>query len=516
MHYFIKVLVLFVLLFSSQMSYAQYEHTTNWDERIGHGEDSVRARKVYVEFQNEHINTRNWDLEGYRCWRYLFDKVPFCHKNIVSSGGGCAMLESLMTSEQDPSIRLLFYQDLMEVCDFRIKNLKALNSFEEPKSRVALGDVMVWKAYYYNKYGPDVKGSGYTEEQAHDNYVKAFAVVREKGGTEDLQAAFLSDYYLTSYKLYQKDPDKYFEQFLKDYQECQASCEKMLSLAKKESDPDEAKRINDMYEGARSYIEANFTNSGIASTDNLIAHYTPLLESHKDDIKFLESALDMMTKYNCTAYDIYFEYAKQADELKPSYLSSMGMAAYHNHMANQYQREYDVDMEAQEREKMLQSYKKAELLCTNDSLRGSVCMEIANGLVLTHNYVGAEEYLNKAVKYDKNLAGKAKFYEGMSHTYNALAQYRLFARSQGGNYSAAVAYQNEYQAALNSYQSSKRMDITMTGRADAYEKWTRENVGKYQENIRKVIDAKRRNAAAQAEYERYMAKKRREEEFWRK
>ena len=125
----------------SASAMAQYEGT-QWYDRIGTGEDSLRTRQNLSLFQTA-INSNNW-AEAYESWKPVFEKAPFSQMGIYTNGA--YMLAMLIQGEQDAAKKQAYFNELMNVYDTRVKNLAGLNSFTKVERRATEGDVIARKA----------------------------------------------------------------------------------------------------------------------------------------------------------------------------------------------------------------------------------------------------------------------------------------------------------------------------------------------------------------------------------
>ena len=90
--------------------------------------------------------------------------------------------------------------------DTRVKNLDALNSFENEKGKSTMGDVLSLKADYYNWTAPTVEGSEYTLNKSYANYREAITMINEKGGRE-IEGSVLQNFFLVSDAMYKAGPN---------------------------------------------------------------------------------------------------------------------------------------------------------------------------------------------------------------------------------------------------------------------------------------------------------------------
>ncbi len=471
------ILVMGVAMVSVPM-FAQYEEymgnkdftddETRWAiSYIGEEPESDPGKKVsgYVTMMQMHYNAENW-VEMYDDWKWLITNAPVATVSIYARGA--VMLGTLIKSETDEAKKKVYLDDLMSLFDTRLKYLKYLNaSIAEGKRGTATeGDVLIAKANYYHIYGYGIDPD-YTYNTIYDMYDKGIKKINEEGGRE-VKGAYIQYFFSVSEELYKVDNDYYREQFLNDYLESKEVCEKMLQLAKEETDMEKAQQIVDEYDRPLAVIEQVFAQSGAADREQLIAMYTPKVEQNKDNVTYLRSAMTVLANNECDDTDVYYAAAKYAYDIEPTYESAIGMA--------QFSKKQDKLND------MLTYYNKAIELCQTDKTRGRICMNIANSLINGKQYTGAQVYLDRATEYDNDLAGQAYLKKAVVLT--ALGQ---------------------YSEALTCCTQASDADITVSGTAN-----------RLSDRIKSAQANATANAKAMAEYNAYKAQQQAEEDFWSK
>ncbi len=443
-------------------AYAQYEGTT-WEQRIGTGQDSIDTRQNLSLYQMS-LQNQQW-AEAYTSWKAIIEKAPCAQKGIYTKGA--FMLYTLITNEQDKAKKLQYFNDLMMLFDTRVKNLDALNSFENEKGRSTLGDVLSLKADYYNWTAPKVEGSNYTLNQSYANYKEAIKMINEKGGRE-IEGSVLQNFFLVSDAMYKAKPEAMREKYLQDYLDSKDACEKMLQLAKEaqaEGDAERAKKLVEKYDGPLALIEQTFTQSGAADKEQIVNVYTKKLETYKNDINKLNSALNLMSQNDCDDTDIYYQYAQAAYAIEPTYQSAIGCAQF-----------------AQKQEKAEESakyYDKALELANNDNVKGAICLRISKALAAT-DVDKSNSYIEKAIGFSKDLAGKAYLQQAIN-----------------------MVHANKYPEAIAFCDKAAESDITVAGSAE-----------RLKGNIQHAQAVNAENAKKKAEYDEFKANQKKEEEFW--
>lgn len=458
-------------------TYAQYEKYdgntdfTNDEKRweiayIGSEpmENPGKAVSGYVTMMQMHYASQNW-MEMYENWKWLISNAPIATVSIYARGA--VMLGELIKAETDATKKKQYLDELMSLFDTRLKYLKYLNASipEGKRGRATEGDVLIAKANYYHIYGYGVDGNEYTYNKIYDMYAKGIKAINEEGGRE-VKGAYIQYFFSVSHELYKVSNDYYREQFLNDYLETKEVCEKMLQLAKEETDPERAQAIVNEYDRPLAVIEQVFAESGAANREQLIAMFTPKVEANKDNLNYLRSAMTVLSANECDDTEVYYKAAEYAYQIEPTYESAIGMASWSKQQGKM--------------QDMLKYYEKAIELCQTDATRGRISLVIASSLINSKQYTGALVYLDKAIAYNNDLAGRAKMQKAA--VYTAL-----------GQYSQALTYCDQASAA----------DITVSGAAN-----------RLSSKIREVQANAAANARAKAAYDAYIAKQKAEEDFW--
>ncbi len=457
-----KVILSIAMVGISSTAMAQYEGTT-WEQRIGTGQDSIDTRQNLSLFQMSFENKEY--AEAYTSWKAIIEKAPCAQKGVYTKGA--FMLYSLITTETDNAKKLQYFNDLMMLFDTRVKNLDALNSFENEKGRSTMGDVLSLKADYYNWTAPTVEGSEYTLNKSYANYSEAIKMINENGGRE-IEGSVLQNFFLVSDAMYKAAPDVMREKYLQDYLDSKDACEKMLQLAKEaknEGNEEKANKLLEKYDGPLALIEQTFTQSGAADREQIINVYTKKLEKYKTDGAKLNSALNLMAQNDCDDSDIYYQYAEAAYNIEPTYQSAIGCAQF-----------------AQKQGKTEESakyYDKALELASNDNVKGAICLRISKALAAT-DVDKSNSYIEKAIAFNADLAGKAYLQQAIN-----------------------MVHADKFNEAISFCDKAKENDITVAGSAD-----------RLKANIQHAQAVNAENAKKKAEYDEYKANQKKEEDFW--
>ena len=428
-------------------------------------EDSIKSARSYVSAFQQGIANQDY-REAYASWKYLMKHTPFINNGIYA-GNAPYMFYQLITNEQDANMKLVYFKDMMRMFDERLNRLDSINSYNKVKN--TKGDVLAVRADYYNYTAPSIgEACGYNFKTHYGNYADAIKEIKENGGRE-IEGSVLQNFILIS-DAYFKQVPTHREQYMQDYLDSKDACEKMLQLAKEaeaEGDTAKAQQLVAKYDAPLAIIESTFAQSGAANREQVIALYEKTIEAKKDDLAYLRSAMTLMSNADCDDADIYYKAAEYAYNIEPTFESAIGLGQMEQKNGNM--------------NKMLEYYNKAIELCKNDATKGNICLRIASALRKSSQYTGALNYLDKVSNYNPDLAGKALIQQATVYT-------------QLGQYNDAISAARKATAA----------DITVSGTAD-----------RLIASIQKAQANAAANAKAKAEYDKYMAKKKAEEDFWK-
>lgn len=367
----IGVCIVFILIFllHGTVAYSQLEGTT-FEKRLGEGTKLYKANiglnNRFVKYYNRfaeiannsnfgeersagsfELNFDKWPCDSvYECWRRFYDAAPYSNKNVYVYGA--VMLDSMsLHAKVSDAERLLYFQDLMQIYEDRIRRLDTLNSIyteAEAQHRSTKLGVMLNAAVVYWHTAPRVKGSGYTEEKAYQNFVNA---LKQSSGIadEEVRPVFLEYYFAACRDLYKSDKEKYMEQFLTDYTACLDACDNMMSAYADGKDS-----VQWMYyAGARNNIGVYFKSSGAATVENIEKFYSSRLDSIKDDYPALKNAVHLMMSSNDSLLtsNVFYKACRYSYKLHPDYENCIGMALIEKN-------------QMEDRDKALEYFKEAE------------------------------------------------------------------------------------------------------------------------------------------------------------
>ena len=376
------ILSILLCLASALPALAQFENVSNDDRLGGKGTKQYSANADYYSKFNafrdrcseilkdadgnpildEKGNPRHsgkfdtdpstWPCDSmYECWRRLYNGAPFYTKNIYVQGATMLDTMSLYAPKSDAE-RLMYFQDLMQVYEDRIRRCDSLNSIEkEERYKSSRPAVMVKAATVYQHTAPKVKGSGYTALKAYQRYVDAFKAIRESknAANDEMHPSYLENYFMACRDLYLTDRPTYTEQFLTDYTTCIETCDKMMADY---AGNDSLKANWQGYANARNNIGVYYGRSGAGSAKNLESFYTSRLDSIKDNYTALKNAVHlMMTNDTLLSSPVFYKACNFSYKLQPDYENCIGKAQQEKN-------------EFENREGALEYFRKAEELST--------------------------------------------------------------------------------------------------------------------------------------------------------
>ena len=455
-----KFAITFALAAAATPALAQYEGTSVYD-RIGHGEDSIEVLNNLVLYR-DYYKAKDW-ASAYEPWKQVLTKAPFAQVGVYAYGA--AILGNLIINTTDVAQKKVYFNELMDLYDTRLKNLDGLNSFTSENAQATKGDVVARKAFDYAYYGQGV-ADDFSVDKAYSMFREGIDMIKAEGAKE-IPGFVLDKFFDISYQKYVADNQGFRAQFLQDYLESKEVCEKMLELANQAQDQQAAQKIVAQYDPTLNRIETIFAQSKAADRDQIIAIFTPKVEENKSNLAYLKSALVLLASNDCDDTDVYYKAAEYAYDIEPSYESAIGMAQKLN--------------KAGKSAESVQYYDKALELCQTETTKANIALKIASALSKANDVNGAFSYLDKAVSYNSAVTGK---------TYLLRAQ--------------ILAKQKKFTEAANYCTKAAEADISISGTANRLKA--------------SIIDVQRKNAEyekANAAYQAEKAKRQKEEDFWK-
>ena len=574
------LLFIFLLVVSSGMA----EMSSNWKDRMG-TINPAKAEQLFIEFFNNnseagevgdffkyHNEGVRYTSKSYETVSRLLSLAPYAEYTFYSTAfldpvnpQEEGFYQQLMKDEPDPAVRMLYCQDLIRMGCLLYEDNKNLNELRQTVSNLA-GTTMsvplakVWAAHLYFKYGkqylPHISvirqnkakalkdNLCYSEQKAYDQYREAFREYREAQTEEsaDMQAAFLIEYFLASQDLYRTDPDSLYPQFLKDYIDVVAACDKCLGPLYQKAESVQDDKAKGEILGQGGYYQAKFfeikpafDDSKAGSADRLKSYFGPRLSEMSHDATRLETVISLFAENNSdnnptVENDVFYAYCKASYAIKPTFLNCFGSA-----LSAQSERKIDD---------MVDYFKKARDLAVTDGQRAQMSLLVASSLM---NMAGTwptndndldskgnpkrygEEseqyrqwfdqytivignlkqvldltpYLTKSsVLNDRSLPAKACHMLGVCY-------YRLMGTSHMDMCNLAIEW---FEKAEQMSTADTRFDeTTMIVNCEKVKTQLERNARAREEYARKNAEYARQ----QAEYQEYLRRKKAEEDFWK-
>lgn len=431
-------------------AFAQYEGTNTYDRirMTVAPEDTIDAQGNVYSFQTD-LAAQNWK-DAYKGWKWLIEKAPFSITALYKSSP--YMLYTLITTAETAEEKKVYLDDLMNMFDLRVKNLPALNSFD--KYPASEGDVLTYKAYWYYRCGSGVDPN-YNFNTIYNYYKDGITSVATMGG-HDVEPAILYEFYTTSKKLYDTSNAYYYDQYLLDYITTTKACEKMMQVAKEETDTAKQHEIVTNYDKILQYIKYDFKQSPAANVDSLAAHYATKIEEKQGDYEYLINAINIMDGNNCTSNEAYYNACQYAYDIEPTYESALGCARKEEVLGNTGEAKT--------------YYEKAIELTDDNQERAKICASVATSLANNGNSTEAMTYAKRITEYDESQAGLAAWTLG-----------EIYAGSQ------------QWDKAIESLRQAGEVDVTLLEEANR----TIAKIEQYKSNVAAAQAEAARRAAAQ-------------------
>lgn len=329
------ILSAIILATLAQTASAQGYAGTTFNDRIGHGQDSI---DVISNFSLYREAFKNQDYaEAYPMWKVVLEKAPLAQIRIYQDGA--VICENLLLKETDMARKQEIFKTLMDMHDQRIARLDDLNSFATKLTTTTKGNILCRKAYDYYCFAP---------EKNNEEAYKLF-----NSGIEDLGEnvdAYVLYYFIEcSYNRFAAKKDAQTrEDFIQDYMKCNDICERLLEEAKSypaevipanpESEDSteweervvlapEAEQIIANYQPTLDKCNDLFVRSGAADCDALTKIYGDKVEDAKSDLTQLNTILKILQNFSCDKSELYYKAADYAYELNKTPNAALGKAA---------------------------------------------------------------------------------------------------------------------------------------------------------------------------------------------
>ena len=540
-----KTLTILISTLAVLVVNAQMPESSDFKTRLG-TKDPAKAqelvRKIFNDDKapmkrgNERIPvTRDF----YRDIKELTTLAPFCTYSLYHDAlyyGETSPLTRLMDSIPDPAAKMVILEDFLHLGHNFIDNLDSINLLRKYE---AVGDAkkplsppvgMIKYAHMYYQLARNPKylpTQLYDKTEARDNYHNAFKRLRELNidpGTE-VEGYYISEYYKACEDLFRTDEDRYYVQFLEDYQELVKVCDNLLipyydipdSIKLNLNDPEY--RMFNSYNYWTNHptqgIKALFKNSGAATPERLNEYFLAHFDEHKTDTAYLNNAITMLSENEAMQTKAFYDYCRISHKVQPTYLNCIGNALFCK--------------EGEMYDDMVNYYQEALDLADNNLQKGLIAYQIG-----THTNAKRPKDMITGKDVQK---GSIEFNDWSANLMRAMANLRTVLEVQDAFRTStstairAIPSHASYQLGLALYRYfGVLQDINLLNEAISYIQMAKQaNPTAYNtnadgminniNNTRQKLLAANRNAAQlkkqHEEYQAYLRKKAEEEAFWK-
>lgn len=546
MTYIYKGIIVALLLFVAKMDcHAQLPEKGDWKTRVGVKAPSmIEALTMKVLDNPPHatstrILTCKDYLDYYESFKKLTDYAPYAHYHFYSGAfseerrsdlGDRTIYECILDSITDEAIRVVIIDDFLALGRNIFEHLDSINivrangkkgGLKSDSDTLSLPVAMTKYAHLYYKYAGNPKyypAHLYDKVQARENYRKAFRMLVDNNidPGEELEAVYLNEYYGVCEDLYKTDVEKYYDQFLQDYLDIVQVCDNLLIPYYNIPEEEKNDENNLLYEKYRAYnywtehpefgIKALFQSSGAAESERLSSYYLAKLGTYRRDSVYLNRALNILNKNNCTQTEAFYSYSEALYAIMPTYLSCIGCA-----LAS---KEYNM------RDDMIKYFTEAYDLAKSDMQRGLIAYQI-----------GME--MNTPIPTDDMKSPEYTSWEDNMHTAYSNLKKVLLAEKEFANSSAIaireIPARTRFALAQNLYRlryssnSIAEMNEAAGYVRDAMQQAPKlfsagpgllKNIESRISKLKNDARDRRRDEAQQKAYNEYLRKKKAEEDFW--
>lgn len=540
-----RIHILLMALLMGMLCHAQLLPTDS--TRYG-AKDPQKAIELYklVFAKDSPISQGNETMpvkeEFYINFKRLADLAPYLNYYPYSGyyyENPTSLYQRMLDSIADPAFKVMLVEDAVACGQMFVDHLDSINVVRDwnPQTKgnpLTMPLAKIKRAHYNYKFAHDPKyypAHLYDKEKAYELYREAFKefldAKGEQGGSE-LEAVFVMEYFRTCYDLFKTDEEKYYEQFLTDYQEIVQVCDKLLipyydvpdSIKNNEGDP--AYRMFQSYNYYTNHptegIKAYFKNSGAATPERLSAYYDQRLNENRRDSAYLNKAINLMNENGCTQTETYYSYCEASYAISPTYSNCIGCAFA--------SKAYNM------RNEMVKYFLEAKELAADDLQRGLIAFQIGSETNLPRpkdengkNYAkGTPEF----AEWEKNIMLSAANlkqvldYQEAFKDNSSIAVRKIPAHAA---YQLGFAYYR--MAAIE--QSSKECDqaiayvnMAMVASPQDYNENATSLIAninnarvQYAEREAAIYRNAKQRAELQRRYDEYIRKKKAEEDFWK-
>ena len=375
-----------------------FAQSNDYKTRIGHGQDSIDVIEA-LQLYSDAYKVKNYK-EAYEPWKTVLTKAPTARVDTYKKGQW--MLQSLIQSDTDPTLKKQYFDDLMNLYDTRLKYMNELNSFSGPKDQSSKGGIICRKAYdsYFMNPNPDV--------------TKSYALFKEgiNDTGNDTEGFVLYGFIQLSNARFEYDKDKYREDFINDYLQVTDICGRLIQQANEypttvipadPSSPDstkweeqvvldpEAEKIIMAYQPPYDQAEQLFVSSGAADCDALDKIYRPKVEANKTDNNFLTGVLKVLRSFDCDKSDLYEIAADYSYQINKTPQAAIGKAS--------------KCLKSGDTNGALKYFQEAIDMEPDNAKKGKYCYAIAGLMYKRGNTSGCMQWINKTLQYTPSNGG---------------------------------------------------------------------------------------------------------------
>lgn len=385
---------------------------TQFEDRIGHGQDSIDIRSsvsLYGDLYKRGVDAyTSRDMKGavdafkeaYDPWKFVLDKAPLARVDTYKKGQ--FMLQTLITNEQDATLKQKYFDELMNLYDVRLKNMEALNSFAGPKDQSSRGGIICRKAF----------DSYFMNPAANKNLETSYQMFKEgiNDTGNDTEGFVLYGFMQLSDARFKYNNDKYREDYINDYLMVTDVCGRLLDQAKEYPSTvvpadttsedstkwveqvilaPEAEKLIQAYQPPFDQAEQLFVQSGAADCDALEKIYGPKVEANKTDLEYLNSVLKVLRNFECDKSDLYYLTADYAYEINKTPQAAIGKAA-------KFLKNGDTD-------NAIKFFDEAISLESDADKKAKYSLIVAQLLFSKNNISGCRSYCKKALQLNPSM-----------------------------------------------------------------------------------------------------------------
>lgn len=546
MTYIYKGIIVALLLFVAVMeSNAQLPEKGDWKTRVGVKAPSmIEALTMKVLDNPPHatstrILTCKDYLDYYESFKKLTDYAPYAHYHFYSGAfseerrsdlGDRTIYECILDSITDEAIRVVIIDDFLALGRNIFEHLDSINivrangkkgGLKSDSDTLSLPVAMTKYAHLYYKYAGNPKyypAHLYDKVQARENYRKAFRMLVDNNidPGEELEAVYLNEYYGVCEDLYKTDVEKYYDQFLQDYLDIVQVCDNLLIPYYNIPEEEKNDENNPLYEKYRAYnywtehpefgIKALFQSSGAAESERLSSYYLAKLGTYRRDSVYLNRALNILNKNNCTQTEAFYSYSEALYAIMPTYLSCIGCA-----LAS---KEYNM------RDDMIKYFTEAYDLANSDMQRGLIAYQIGMEMntpiptedIKSSEYTSWEDNMHTAYSnLKKVLLAEREFANSSAIAIREIPARTRFALAQN---LYRLRYSSNSIAEMNEAAGYVREAMQQAPKLFSAGPGLLKNIESRISKLKNDARDRRRDEAQQKAYNEYLRKKKAEEDFW--